>query len=43
MTGAQSDKVKLITFFEVVNVSVTGVQKRIRYLHYKKLHGGTGV
>lgn len=35
MTGAQSDKVKLISFFEVVNVSVTGVQKRIRYIHYK--------
>lgn len=35
MTGTQSDKVKLISFFEVVNVSVLGVQKRICCIHYK--------
>lgn len=35
MTGAQGNKIKLISFLEVVNVSVMGVQKRIRYIHCK--------
>lgn len=38
VTGAQGSKIKLISFFEVVNVRV---QKRIHYI--QKLHGGTGV